>query len=249
MQNPEKYKTPAELGAAGGWTYNTDWRKNTNFLADAVGQWQLTLTPEVMASWKPDTSRPETYASYWTPEAVMRRSMMATASMNARMDSINGVTGSNTSGSTATASADASTNGATMSASGSGTTGTVGTGGATMNANAGMNSMDSAGTASTMLTAVNGNNFLMPRLNLYIENGSFTGYTGCNNIIGNVTVTGNSLHFQNLMPTSSIQCNGGFDQTAYIDRLSRADSYDMVNGQIRLKQGDQVLMVLSKASQ
>jgi heat shock protein HslJ len=232
MQNPEKYKTPAELGAAGGWTYNTDWRRNTNFATDAAGEWQLTLTPEVMADWMADTSRPETYASYWTPEATMRRFMMASARNTA--DSTLG-------GAQATASANVTAD-TSMSATGSGTTGTVGTGGAAL---AGV---DSASTGTSMLTAVNGNNFMMPRLNLFLGNGSVTGYSGTNNILGNVTISGNSLRFQNLMPQSNIARTGGFDQTAFLDRLSRADSYDMVNNQIRLKQGDQVLMVLTRAN-
>ena len=239
MQNPEKYKTPAQLGAAGGWTYNKDWRRNTNFSNEAVGQWQLSLTPDVLAYLKPDTSRPETYASYWTPEAMMKRSMMAAAMTTDSMNASAGMSGG-TNGMTATAALDSS------GVSGAGTTGTVATGGAAMT---GTDSTTGMNPTATMLTAVNGNSFMLPSLNLFLENGSFTSYTGSNNLTGNVTIDGNNLRFQNLVPSSAFTGIGGFDQSVYIDRLSRVDSYDMENGQIRLKQGDQVLMVLSKMNQ
>ncbi|HEX8462260.1 MAG TPA: hypothetical protein VF623_12555 [Segetibacter sp.] len=237
MQNPEKYKTPVQLGAPGGWTYNKDWRRNTNFATDAVGLWQLSLTPDVLAYIKPDTSRPETYASYWTPEAMLRHSMMAVTPNNSG-DSTNA---------TASATPSADMSGTSMSATGSGTTGAVGTGGAALTTT----TTDTAAGASpvNILTAVNGNNFVLPTLNLFIENGSFTGYTGSNNLAGSVMMNGNSVRFQNLIPSSAFTGTGGFDQSAYIDRLSRADSYDVVNGQIRLKQGEQVLLVLTKVGQ
>jgi hypothetical protein len=60
---------------------------------------------------------------------------------------------------------------------------------------------------------------------------------------------GNKLHFQDPVPSTNIGCVGGFDQSAFMDRIRRADSYDVTNNQLRLKQGDQVLMVLSKNGQ
>jgi len=83
-------------------------------------------------------------------------------------------------------------------------------------------------------------------LNMYIDNGSFTAYTGCNSALGNVIVNGTSLKFEEAAPSTNVECIGGFDQSAFLDRLKRADSYDVVDNQFRLKQGNQVLMVFAK---
>jgi heat shock protein HslJ len=289
MQNPDKYKRPDELGKTGGWTYNTDWRRNTNYTADAAGQWQLVATPEVAANWMRDTSKPESYASYWTDEAMTARYNARMAAANAMRDSLamannygnngtkakrgnrknDGISGTGTTGAIGSGgSATMNNNGTTGAAIDdmSGTTNATGTTSATAigttnstmdntNTNGAIDNSSSAmsgngsGNTNSYLTAVNGNTFMMPRLNLYLDNGTFTGYTGCNDIMGRVTVNGNQLHFEDATPSTNIQCMGGFDQSAFIDRLRRADSYDVVNNQIRIKQGDQVLMVLSKNSQ
>jgi heat shock protein HslJ len=256
MQNPEKYHRPDQLGKAGGWTYNKDWRRNTNFTAEAVGQWQLVLTPEVAANWLPDTRRPETYASFWTPEAVMARYEASMAAMQKTRDSLAALTAAaNTTNAANSADAQSSTltNGATGSESvattGAGSTGSMGTGGIAGN----NTSTESAGNDANgnsiipfNLKAVNGNNFMLPTLNMYIDNGSFTAYTGCNSALGNVIVNGTSLKFEEAAPSTNVECIGGFDQSAFLDRLKRADSYDVVDNQFRLKQGNQVLMVFAK---
>ena len=140
-----------------------------------------------------------------------------------------------------------------MNASGSVNTGAQGMAGTSeMNSNNSMNNnygSGSTGTNGNIHTAVNGNNYMMPRLNLYLANGSFTGYTGCNNISGKLTVNGNQLSFEDAVPATGIGCTGGFDQSAFLDRLRRANSYDVVGNQLRIKQGEQVLMVLAKNSQ
>jgi len=264
MQNPDKYLKPDQLNKTGGWTYNKDWRRNTNFTPEAVGQWQLVLTPEVAANWMPDTRRPETYASFWTPEAIMSRYQAAVAAQMRIQDSIaalNATAATNTAGATenssngaglATSGSGSETTG-TSSASapltGSGSTGAMGTGGVSST-----NATTDSATAGTNadnaipypLKAVNGNNFILPTLNMYIDNGSFTAYTGCNSAVGNIVVNGTSLKFEEASPLSNVECIGGFDQSAFIDRLRRADSYDVVDNQFRLKQGDQVLMVFAK---
>lgn len=264
MMNPEKYRRRKDLGKTGGWTYNKDWRVNTNFTPEAVGQWRLVLTPEVTAYWMPDTRSPEMYASFWTPEAIMSRYQASMAAERKTQDSIAAVNAmatantsrikgkrktsavSNKTGLSATTTAPAEMSGAT----GSGTTGTMGTGGSSsiegnMNATGTMNNHV---TIPYALTAVNGNNYLLPSLNLHIDNGSFTAYTGCNNALGTIVVNGTSFRFEEASPLTSVECIGGFDQAAFMDRLRRADSYDVENNQFRLKQGDQVLMVFAKSN-
>jgi heat shock protein HslJ len=323
MQNPDKYIPAYMLVKTGGWTYNTDWQRNKNFPKEAEGTWQLVLTPEVETSWINDTSRPETYASYWTPEAVAARrevamlaaartadslrvldsiamvanapaksgknksgkysksrrgSMSANTSATAGVSTSGDATASTSSDAAASTSSDAaastsgdaaastsgdaaaSTSGdvtASTAVTGSGTTGEVGTGGLASTAtptgatSSGMAATTSATDASavattTALTAVNGNNFMMPTISLHIGNGSFTAYTGCNDAIGTLMMEGNKLRFTQAAPATNIQCIGGFDQASFLDRLTRADNFDVVNNQIRFKQGEQVLMVFAK---
>ncbi|HEX8357833.1 MAG TPA: hypothetical protein VF610_10490, partial [Segetibacter sp.] len=273
MQNPERYIPAHMLTKTGGWTFNNDLQRNKNFAKEAEGTWQLVLTPEVATSWIKDTSRPDTYASYWTPEAVAGRQelLMIAAAKTADslrvLDSIATIanapakrsksgkyakTKRTSAGANASATAGVSATGetsASASVTGSGTTGQMGTGGmaattaATPSAAAQTNAssaLDSSGNVATSaLTAVNGNNFLLPGISLHIGNGTFTAYTGCNDAIGTITMNGNKLQFTQTAPLNNIRCIGGFDQASFIDRLSRADSYDMTNGQIRFKQGEQ----------
>ncbi|MGI8637152.1 MAG: META domain-containing protein [Segetibacter sp.] len=256
MQNPERYRKPYEIEKAGGWTYSKDWRRNTNFTADAMGEWQLTITPEVAAYWQPDTRRPETYASFWTPEAVMARYQATVAAIQKSQDSIaalNATTaGTNTMGNADAKTSETANANTSTTITGSGSTGTMGTGGTSSatsdpTANAGAaTTVNSSLVAPFTLTAVNGNNYMLPKLNLFIDNGSFTAYTGCNNAIGKIVVNGSALHFEEANPSTNVECIGGFDQSAFVDRLRRADSYDVVNNQFRLKKGEQVLMTFAK---
>jgi hypothetical protein len=177
--------------------------------------------------------------------------MSGTEGNSGTSGTMSGTTG--TSGTSGTMSGTAGTSG--TSGTMSGTTGTSGTSG-TMSGTAGtgMSGETFSGTlvaisssTDSALIAVNGNKFMMPRINMYIGNGSFTGYTGCNNIVGTMKAeSAGQLTFQDAVPVANMQCIGGFDQSAFTDRLRRADSYDVVNNQLRLKQGGQVLMVFDK---
>jgi len=97
--------------------------------------------------------------------------------------------------------------------------------------------------------AYNGNMYQMPKFNLYLDNGSFTGYTGCNGISGRVEVTGNSLRFMNTTPSTAIDCMGGFDEKALVEMLKRVDAYTYVGDELQLMQGNQVLLRFKKNSQ
>jgi heat shock protein HslJ len=263
----------ADLVAAGtgGWTYNTDTRRNTNFNSALNGSWTLRMTPEVATAWRSDQNRPQDYASYWTRDAMGNRQtyLSASATMDTRnstmgndnMASIanNGTnTGTDMAGTSGTTSSSSNTSNSVGNASGntsmSGTTTASGQLNASNNLNndqhmTGNNNMmnNNAGSiADISYRAANGNDFMLPSLNLYIENGSFTGYTGCNQVMGSLTVDGDRLRFDNTTPATAIECSGGFDQQAFIDRLKRVNSYEMVNNEMRLKDGNEVLLVLAK---
>jgi heat shock protein HslJ len=91
--------------------------------------------------------------------------------------------------------------------------------------------------------------YQMPQFNLYLDNGSFTGYTGCNGISGRVEVTGTGLRFLNTTPATSIDCLGGFDENILLDMLRRVDAYAYVGDELQLLQGNQVLLRFRKGDQ
>jgi heat shock protein HslJ len=273
MQNPEMYKAPSELARTGGWTYNTDWNKNTNFLAEALGEWLLEPTPEVAAFWIPDSSRADSYAAYWTPEAVAARQqakMVALAAYNdsvARANGFSEATASTKKGKMPGVKRQGS---ATIGSGGTGEMGAGGVSGTTStttdNTSASTSNNNTTGSSTTAnasdmssgtstvdntknyLMAVNGNKFPMPRLNLYLQNGTFVGFTGSNQLVGTLKVNGTQLRFDPTIPSTNIQPMGGFSQAAFMERLARVDSYDVTDGQLRLKQGNEIMFVLAKNS-
>lgn len=118
-------------------------------------------------------------------------------------------------------------------------TGNTGTSSTSTDLSTGSANMD---VNSVNYNAANGNLYQLPKFNLYLDNGSFTGYTGCNSISGRVNVSGTSLQFLNTTPSTNIDCMGGFDQNVFLDILRRVDSYAYVGDELQLLQGNQVLL-------
>jgi heat shock protein HslJ len=112
----------------------------------------------------------------------------------------------------------------------------------------GVSSTSTASNTKNYLMAVNGNMFQTPKLNLFLQNGTFVGYTGSNQLVGTLKVNGTQLSFDPTIPSTKIALNGGFSEPAFMERLARVDSYEVANGQLRLKQGNEVLFVLAKNS-
>jgi hypothetical protein len=158
-----------------------------------------------------------------------------------------GTSGSN---STMSGSGNMGTSGSNSTMSGSGNMGTSGSG--SMNNYNGSSSMGTSTTwnntngASPNMYAANGNMYTLPKLNLFISNGSYTGFTGCNSISGRLNVSGDRLQFENTTPSTNIDCVAGFDQNVLLERLRRVDNYVVANSQLQLRSGDQVLLTLNK---
>jgi heat shock protein HslJ len=101
----------------------------------------------------------------------------------------------------------------------------------------------------TSQTANGGGNFVSGVTNSATVTGSFTGYTGCNNITGRfISNGGNSISFQNPTPSTRLECQGGLNEEAFISALRRANSYAVNNYQLQLMEGSNVLLVFSKNS-
>lgn len=119
-----------------------------------------------------------------------------------------------------------------------------------MNATSGLNNaVTEMDVNSINYNAANGNMYQLPKFNLFLDNGSFTGYTGCNGISGRVEVTGTSLRFLNTNTSTAIECMGGLDQSVLLDLLKRIDSYAYVGEELQLMQGNQVLLRFKKGSE
>ena len=167
----------------------------------------------------------------------------------------------NNNGTTGTASVNGSASVGTTDSLGSvdgsaslrGTTDSLGS--ASVDANLNATSGTDASTTSTLgiesvdYTAANGNYYQLPRFNLFIDNGSFTGYTGCNAISGRVEVSGNTLRFQDTNPQTKIECTAGFNEQALLDLLKRVDSYQYSNDELQLLQGGQIVMRFKRNGQ
>jgi heat shock protein HslJ len=178
----------------------------------------------------------------------------ASAGTNTTINSsVNGNTNTTT-GTTATTGVNGSVNGSTSV----GTTGTIAGTTTDVNASTNLNATTDAsatGTATTMgiesvdYTAANGNYYQMPRFNLFIDNGSFVGYTGCNNISGRIHVTGNTLHFKDTNPQTKIECPAGFTEQALLDMLKKVDGYQYTNDELQLTQGGSIVMRFKRNGQ
>lgn len=239
------------------WTWDMDYPGYDRPVAGSYnsainGNWQLEMTPELASAWRPDNSRSlwlgtgNTYLS--ASESFNNTGTSGAANLNSNV----GVSGSLNSGLNNNASANA----ATANQLNAGTTGTVsGSAGITDTSAATTGISGSLGTTGTMdvnsinYNAYNGNMYQMPQFNLYLDNGSFTGYTGCNGISGRVQVTGTGLRFLNTTPGTDIDCLGGFDENVLLDMLRRVDSYAYVGDELQLMQGNQVLLKFRKNGQ
>jgi heat shock protein HslJ len=221
----------------------------TNSMSHSValnGQWQLVMTPELGTAGLQDASKNNSTGS---PAGA--------GNISGNTNRSAGMNGSaNTSGSTAgtNLNSGSGTTGSNMGAAGSaGTSGSTNMSGSTnaaSNSTANSQGMNASGNMNgNNNNSASGNNYRMPRLNLHIDNGTFTGYTGCNSIMGHFSATsGNSIKFNNPNPSTAMACSGGFDEAAFLDRLRRVDSYAIVADQLQLKQGNQVLLSFSRTT-
>lgn len=191
------------------------------------GGWTLTMTPDLATAWRNDLNESGyVYTSAGDNTFASGSATVTTDSgSNASTDMYGGVASSAALGATTDSSMTVTTTTATR----------------VWNNTNGM---------SPNLYAANGNMYMMPKINLYLNNGSFSGFTGCNSISGRLNVSSNGmLHFENTTPSTNIDCVAGFDQTVLLERLRRVDNYSVVNNQLQLRQGDQVLLVLDKNNQ
>lgn len=196
------------------------------------GDWQLVMTPELVSAWRQDNSRSLWTSGYAYNGRFLGGNTYVSASESFDTKSSNTLSGSSTMNGTSTMNSGTSTLG-----SGSASTQDLsGTGSTT-------NSLD---VNSISYNAANGNMYQLPKFNLYLDNGSFTGYTGCNSVSGRFSVSGNSLQFMNTQPSTNIECLGGLDQTVLLDLLRRVNSYSYVGDELQLMQGNQVLLRFKK---
>lgn len=183
------------------------------------GNWQLTMTPDLSTAWRNDNNDlGYVYANWNNGQPFVSGS--ATVNTNA----------------------EGSTNNSAVNVTTSTTNNMSGSSSSSMSSA----TWNNTNGASPNMYGANGNMYMMPKINLYMNNGSFTGFTGCNSISGRLNVSGDRLQFENSTPSTNIDCVAGFDQNVLLERLRRVDNYVVVNSQLQLRSGDQVLLTLNK---
>ncbi len=176
------------------------------------------------------------------------------ASGNATVvNQMNGGTANSSANTTVSANANTTLSTTGVTSSTNGTLGTTETTGVDAGVNGSVNTTTSVNSTTSVMdinsinyNAANGNMYQLPKFNLFLDNGSFTGYTGCNGISGRVEVTGTGLRFLNTNTSTAIDCMGGFDEAPLLDMLKRVDSYAYVGDELHLMQGSQVLLKFKK---
>jgi heat shock protein HslJ len=224
----------------GSWTWDMNYPGYDrpvagSYNAAVTGNWQLAMTPDLVSAWRQDNSQSLWSSGYAYNGAYLGGNtyLSASESFNTRSNStLNSGLNNNASANSSVAN---QMNGNTTVNSGSTTDASVSSG-SVLDVN------------SISYNAANGNMYQLPKFNLYLDNGSFTAYTGCNAISGRVEVSGTSLRFLNTTPSTNIDCLGGLDQNVLLDLLRRVDSYAYVNDELQLMQGSQVLLKLNKGS-
>ena len=242
-----------------------------NLRSDLDGEWTLAMSPDLGSSWLPDNSSSYTYTgltavpgTYTNGTTTTTTTDQTTTVGDASLENATvNTTGLVTKTKTKTTPNKSKTKTKTMKGSevadpdlnattsdvSTTTTSTTNTVNSANTYTSGSATVTPGTTWNTQaLLAANGNYYMVPKLNLYIGNGSYTGFTGCNAINGRVRSNGNAISFENTMPSTAIDCMGGFNQQAFMERLGRVDSYEILNGQLLLKQGSTVLLTLNKTA-
>lgn len=87
----------------------------------------------------------------------------------------------------------------------------------------------------------------VPEMRINPALGVFTGNTGCNSMSGTFNFSGNEMKFNNRIRTSKMACNE-YDESGFIQALTRVNNYTISNDLLELKEGDKVLMSFRRKS-
>ena len=80
----------------------------------------------------------------------------------------------------------------------------------------------------------------IPKLNFNLVTKKFTGNTGCNDMSGNFLISGDSLSFNEQIITTRKACEG-YNETAFIDNLTKTNHYKIVDGVLQLMHDQTIL--------
>ncbi len=80
----------------------------------------------------------------------------------------------------------------------------------------------------------------IPKLNFNLVTRKFTGNTGCNDMRGNFLISGDSLSFNEQIVTTRKVCEG-YNETAFIDNLTKTNHYKIVDGVLQLMHDQTIL--------
>ena len=84
----------------------------------------------------------------------------------------------------------------------------------------------------------------IPRLEIRLNENRFTGSTGCNQMEGKITATGNKIKFENI-GTTKMMCEKNRD-SEILQALNSADNFVLEKMKLTIKCGDKVNAVFKK---
>lgn len=79
----------------------------------------------------------------------------------------------------------------------------------------------------------------LPWMELKVDATVFNGYAGCNVMSGRLLATSTTIKFENII-TTMMACQGGGEQK-FLRVIESADSWDIVNGILYLKTGNNIV--------
>lgn len=85
----------------------------------------------------------------------------------------------------------------------------------------------------------------LPEINMMPTLGIFTGNTGCNLMNGSFNFSGNDIKFDSRIRTSKMACNE-YDETTFVNALTKVDNYNVTNDMLELKQGNTTLLTFKR---
>lgn len=97
-----------------------------------------------------------------------------------------------------------------------------------------------------LLFASDNNWTKQPSINLNLASKTFIGNSGCNNLTGSFTVTGNYFAFNKNIGQTKMACPGNYERN-FVDALLKVTSYSLNKDELELKQGEIVLMKYKRA--
>lgn len=86
----------------------------------------------------------------------------------------------------------------------------------------------------------------VPELNLDLQEGTFTGNTGCNSMSGRFRVSNEEVSFDDEIVMTKMACQGRYNEQAFLSNLLRINNFIITDSALQLRQLDTVKLVFRR---